>query len=202
MSFCGNCGASLEEGKKFCGACGTPVDDEPIVETEPAAEAENQPEEPVFEPAAEVVDEPAEEAEATGTYSAQDIEQNKVMAALANVPFLFWLPLVTCKDSKFAKDNANQGLVYLIGYVANWLIFSLIVPAILALVIRLLISVDFLVGLLTVISVLVSIISWVIGLVLFAAVVVSFIFAITATGTEAKEIPVIGKLLKKVKIIK
>ena len=39
MSFCGNCGASLEEGKKFCGACGTPVDDEPIVETEPAAEA-------------------------------------------------------------------------------------------------------------------------------------------------------------------
>jgi len=194
MPFCGNCGASLEEGKKFCGACGTPVDDEPIVETEPAAEAENQPEKPDFEP--------AEEAEATGTYSAQDIEQNKVMAALANVPFLFWLPLVTCKDSKFAKDNANQGLVYLIGYVANWLIFSLIVPAILALVIRLLISVDFLVGLLTVISVLVSIISWVIGLVLFAAVVVSFIFAITATGTEAKEIPVIGKLLKKVKIIK
>ncbi|MFZ7133821.1 MAG: DUF4870 domain-containing protein [Eubacteriales bacterium] len=42
----------------------------------------------------------------------QDIQDNKVMAALAYI--LFFLPLLVCKDSAFGKFHANQGLVLFI----------------------------------------------------------------------------------------
>ncbi|KJR49239.1 hypothetical protein UF75_0317 [Desulfosporosinus sp. I2] len=41
-----------------------------------------------------------------------DIEQNKTMAALAY--FLFFLPLIACKDSQYGRFYANQGLLVLI----------------------------------------------------------------------------------------
>lgn len=48
----------------------------------------------------------------------EDIEKNKVYAALAYIPILFWLPLVVCKDSVYGKFHANQGLLLLILSVA------------------------------------------------------------------------------------
>ncbi len=44
-----------------------------------------------------------------------DVEKNKDMAALGYV--LFFLPLITCKDSKLGKYCANQGLLLLLTYV-------------------------------------------------------------------------------------
>ena len=41
-----------------------------------------------------------------------DVEQNKVMAIVAY--FLFFVPLLTAKDSAFAKYHANQGLILLL----------------------------------------------------------------------------------------
>lgn len=69
-----------------------------------------------------------------------DIEKNKGMAALSYLWILVLVPLLTAKDSKFAKHHAKQGLVLLIaevifGFVGwilamipvlGWLIFAAI----------------------------------------------------------------------------
>ncbi len=55
--------------------------------------------------------------EITG-FEAQDIEKNKVIAALAYL--IFFLPLLAAPDSKFGKFHANQGLwVLIIGFAVS-----------------------------------------------------------------------------------
>lgn len=54
----------------------------------------------------------------------EDIQQNKVMAILAY--FIFFLPLLAAKESKFARYHANQGLVLLIAGFAVGIISSII----------------------------------------------------------------------------
>ncbi len=50
-------------------------------------------------------------------FTADDIEGNKGIAALATIPILFWLPLVAAKESEFAKFYANQGLILLVACI-------------------------------------------------------------------------------------
>ena len=50
-------------------------------------------------------------------FDAEDIERNKGDAAVANIPILFWLPLVAAQDSAFAKFYANQGLLFLLACI-------------------------------------------------------------------------------------
>lgn len=52
-----------------------------------------------------------------------DIQQNKTMAILAY--FIFFLPLLAAKESKFARYHANQGLVLLLAYVALGIVQSI-----------------------------------------------------------------------------
>ena len=42
----------------------------------------------------------------------KDVEDNKVIAALAYI--IFFLPLIVAKDSEFGKFHANQGLILLL----------------------------------------------------------------------------------------
>jgi len=63
-------------------------------------------------------------ADHTADYATDDIEKNKTMAGLAY--FLFFLPLVACPDSKFGRYHANQGLLFLILWVAGWIVTSII----------------------------------------------------------------------------
>ncbi len=51
------------------------------------------------------------------TYSKEDIEKNKTMAGLSY--FIFFLPLLVCPDSKYAKFHANQGLILFIAAIAG-----------------------------------------------------------------------------------
>jgi len=48
-------------------------------------------------------------------FTNEDIQQNKVIAALAYL--IFFLPLIAAKDSAFGKFHANQGLVLLIAFI-------------------------------------------------------------------------------------
>ena len=48
-------------------------------------------------------------------FSNEDIQQNKIIAALAYL--IFFLPLIAAKDSAFGKFHANQGLVLLLAFV-------------------------------------------------------------------------------------
>lgn len=47
-----------------------------------------------------------------------DIQEGKVMAGLSHLGILFFLPLVVCPKSRFARFHANQSLVLLIFSVA------------------------------------------------------------------------------------
>lgn len=52
-----------------------------------------------------------------GEYSAQDIQQNKILAVFSYIGFLFLIPLLACRNSRFARFHANQGIVLFISEV-------------------------------------------------------------------------------------
>ncbi len=54
----------------------------------------------------------------TGSFDTNDIEQNKVVAAIGYIPVLFLVPLLGASNSPFAKFHANQGLILTITAVA------------------------------------------------------------------------------------
>ena len=106
----------------------------------------------------------------TDMFSADDIESNKIVAALGTVPFLFWLPLVAAKDSGFGKFYANQGLTLLIlGAVAG------VASGILAMI---------------------PLIGWLLSTVVGLIPTAGFLFAfINAIQGKAKRLPVIGGMI-------
>lgn len=57
-------------------------------------------------------------------YTPEDIEKNKTMAGLSY--FLFFLPLIVCPESGYAKFHANQSLLLLITGVAGNVILGII----------------------------------------------------------------------------
>ncbi|MDD3168607.1 MAG: hypothetical protein PHC91_03965 [Eubacteriales bacterium] len=63
-------------------------------------------------------------AESAEIYEEEDIKQNKTMAGLAYI--LFFLPLIVCKDSRFGRFHANQGLLLLILSVAGYIAISIV----------------------------------------------------------------------------
>ena len=58
------------------------------------------------------------------TFDPADIEKNKLMTGLAYL--LFFLPLLACPKSKFAKFHANQGLLLFIITLVGSIVLSLI----------------------------------------------------------------------------
>lgn len=57
-------------------------------------------------------------------FSNDDIEKNRIMAGLAYI--VFFLPLLSCPDSKFARFHANQSLLLLIAGISGSIILSII----------------------------------------------------------------------------
>jgi len=58
------------------------------------------------------------------THTPEDIEKNKTMAGLSYL--LFFLPLIACPESKYARFHANQALLLLIAGVAGNVILGII----------------------------------------------------------------------------
>ena len=156
MKFCGKCGAKVEGDLKFCPECGAAID---------AA-----PEEPK-------VEEPKVEAQP----SANDAQDNKVMAILAYI--LFFIPLLTgdTKKSPFVKFHTNQGTVLFIASIAFSIVYSIITG--------ILTSMFYVSGAWRFFSIIVSLLG-ILWLAPTALVVLGIINA--ATGKE-KPLPVIGK---------
>jgi len=57
-------------------------------------------------------------------FDAQDVEKNKVIAALAYL--IFFLPLLAAPDSKFGKFHANQSLWVLLASFAGYIVLSVV----------------------------------------------------------------------------
>lgn len=74
-------------------------------------------------PEEEKKEESAPASAASTKSSSSDVEQNKGIAAISYIWILFLVPLLTKKDSDFAKYHAKQGLVFfifstIVGFIA------------------------------------------------------------------------------------
>jgi|GEM_PF-484807 len=98
--------------------------------------------------------------------SAQDVEENKLIAALAY--FVFFLPLLACKDSAFGRFHANQSLVLLLAWIVVFISGSVI-----------------------------PILGWFLILPFgsIAIIVLGIMGIINALNGEMKELPLIGKIV-------
>lgn len=194
--FCPGCGTKLPEVQAAASApevapvaaSARAVSPTPEVNPAPAAVAPAQTEASAVAPAA-AQSQPAQQtdfmskiqslnntADTTADYTAEDIEQNKVMALLAYLGLLFLVPLFAAPNSKYARYHTNQGLVLCLAAVAFGIvhvIFSF---------------------LLVMISWRLSFLSTIIGLLWIAFPVWCVIGIINALNGKAKELPIIGKI--------
>lgn len=101
-------------------------------------------------------------------FTQEDIEDNKVMAALAYI--LFFLPLIVCPESAYGKFHANQGLVLLIVSVAGSIVLGII-------------------------SAIIPFIGWIAQLIFSLAVLAFAILGIVnALNGKANKLPLIGEI--------
>lgn len=107
-------------------------------------------------------------------FDEDDIKQNKTMAGLAYI--LFFLPLIVCKDSRFGRFHANQGLLLLILSVAGYIVLSVITTVLATITWRLFGFISLLYSLY--------------GLFILAIAIYGLVNGLNG---KAKELPVIGK---------
>mgnify|MGYP004622171075 CR=1 FL=1 len=155
MAFCNKCGNQLPDGANVCPNCGTPVGG-----TQQNAQS--------------FVNNMMNTADSTAQFDPQDINDNKAMAILAYIGFLFLIPLLACPNSKYARYHINQGLVLFLMELA----------------------IGVAVGIFAVIPVIGIIIGGLLGSVGgILALVLSILGIVNAAQGQAKELPLIGKII-------
>lgn len=107
----------------------------------------------------------------SANFDTQDVQDNKIWAALSYVGILFILPLlVNGGKSRYAKYHANQGFILFIAGIVLGIVS----------------------GILSLIPILGSILSAVISLATFALMIIGIV---NAASGKAKQLPVIGGLM-------
>jgi uncharacterized membrane protein len=101
---CTNCGRELVERAKFCAECGSPV----------------------------VIEQGSVDAKIQDAPTSTEMQENKVIFVLAYLGVLFFLPLVSCPNSKVGRFHANQGLVLLLTAIAGQIAIAILSSIILA----------------------------------------------------------------------
>lgn len=99
--FCPKCGKEVADNAQVCDGCGMN-----FAAQNPDPSAQNTGYTPP----------PGQATGADEVFSDEDIQKNKTMAGLAYL--IFFLPLIACPESRFARFHANQGLILLILGVA------------------------------------------------------------------------------------
>lgn len=151
MAFCNKCGQQIDNNVQTCPNCGAP--------NGVAGNAQN------------FVNNFTNTADFTAQFDPQDIQNNKVMALLAYLGFLFLIPLLAAPNSKFARFHANQGIVLFI--------FEAVA------------------GVVTGIICVIPVAGWIIGGILSSAVgifglVLMILGIVNAVNGQAKQLPLIG----------
>lgn len=128
----------------------------------------------------------------TEQFEKKDIEESKVLSLFSYLGILILIPILACKDSKFAKFHANQGIKFIIvsfaiGLVAGLLSFFLnILLAILTVLDMPIITILF--GLIMIVIGLVCIL---LGIGLTVLEILGIVNAVTG---KAKKLPIINIL--------
>ncbi len=166
MTYCGKCGAQVQDGVKFCQGCGAAVEI-PVENNAQQAAPQND--------FSQKIQNLNNTADTTAEFDAQDINSNKAMAILAYFGPLVLIPIFAAKGSKFARYHSNQGLVLLLAAIAYGIVYNILSAIILAISWRLYFVVS------------------IIGLVSIVITVLAIIGIINAATGKAKELPLIGK---------
>lgn len=192
--LCGKCGHAEDISANFCSKCGNNLKAEITAPVEPQekAETEAEPKEDTTAQQEEKKEEHKKDHSKTkhekdpfnSTKGVQmghpdDVEKNKAMAILAYL--IFFLPLIVCPESKFAKYHANQGLIVLIvsaflGIVSSGSgLFSFIFWPV---------------------SILLNMVIGLVGLALFVLIIMNMV---SASKGEMKPLPLIGNIFHIIK---
>ena len=205
MAFCNNCGAEIQEGKSFCGKCGAatqsgaaPGQQSPQQQQQQQQQGQQgqQPQQgqqqsqqqnqqqgaqqgqqpPPFQ---STIDQLGKMAQNTADYTKDmdpaDIEKNKSMGGLAY--FLFFLPLISCPESKYGRFHANQGLICLILGIAGAIVRQILGSIFLSISTRL----RFLVTIVSLVIWVPIAAVWILGL-------------LNGFNGKAKDVPVVGTI--------
>ncbi len=105
-----------------------------------------------------------------------DIQNNKIMAALAYMGILVLIPIFAAKESRFARYHARQGLVLLIAEIAFSVCYCILSFVVLSISWRLFFIVR------------------IAGMLSYAFLVLSMIGISNAVSGRVKRLPVIGNL--------
>lgn len=170
MKQCVKCGQSVADEVGFCPNCGQQMGAAPGNAGAPdafSAQA-NQ--------FADKVQNLNNTKDFTGEFSAQDIEQNKVLAVFSYLAILVLIPIFAAKDSKFARFHANQGLILLIASFALSVGMTILSWIILAISWRLYFIISIL---------------WLLWIPIF---VLSILGIVNVLNGRAKQLPLIGHL--------
>ncbi len=172
MTYCGKCGAVVQDGVKFCASCGAAV--ETKVENN-AQQAQPQQQAAPQNDFSQKLQNFNNTADTTAQFDTADINANKAMAILAYFGPLVLIPIFAAKGSKFARYHSNQGLVLLLAAILYGIAYSILSSIILAISWRLYFIVS------------------IIGLVSIIITILAIIGIINAATGKAKELPLIGK---------
>ena len=158
MKFCTKCGAQMEDDAVVCAACEAKAKE---------AAAENKAD---FSKAVEGF---MNTPDSTAEFTAEDIENNKILSLFAYLGILFLIPLLAAKDSKYARFHANQGIVLFVVDLALGIVGGII-------------------GLIPILGALVVAAC---GIVILVLAIIGIVNAVTG---KAKQLPIIGgiKVLK------
>ncbi len=114
MAVCPVCGENVQGSAGSCPKCGTPLNQQNNTQSS-TQQAVN-----------DFVNNLNNTADYSSQMDATDVENNKVMAILAYLNVLVFVPIFAAPDSKFARFHANQGLTLFIFEVVYSLIMAVL----------------------------------------------------------------------------
>lgn len=188
-TFCGKCGAKLEDGVKFCPSCGAIVataQPEPTPTPEPTSTPTPTPQQNDFGAKVQGV---VNTADTTGEYDKKDIEDNKVMAMLSYFGPLVFIPMFVKKDSKFCRFHAGQGLTLFLVDVAYG-----IVNAVLTAILKAIFPYQWTSWITYSRGFVYNALTTVLSLIWIPIGILAILGLINALNGKAKQLPIIGKI--------
>lgn len=208
MAFCGQCGASVAEGNKFCPNCGAAMGNQQNTQAgtngQPNQTGNNNNQQyqtgPNGQPNQNNFTNQVNDfgnkiaglnntADTTYEYHPQDIADNKAFAILSYFGLLVLIPIFAAPNSRYARYHANQGLLLLILEVAYG-----VVQALLGVMLRFIFPWNWSYGYFGGRGAVYGIITALLNLAWIAIVVLIVIGVINAATGKAKELPIIGKI--------
>lgn len=112
----------------------------------------------------------------TNEFDVAEAKDKKTMAVLSYIGLLVLIPIFACKDNKYVRFHANQGLVICVGEVISVVLYEILI----AIFWR--------------VFVLTSILTAVFWILSVCFTVLAIIGIINAVNEKAKELPLVGKI--------